>query len=111
MDIQVATAFATMTAPGSTDGYITVADNSPFFPGAEVWLINSAATLRQRAIITDLQDLDRIGVRFWPETAPIVPIYYGRSDCSAFGVGDKICQDAQPVPVDSPNFVKKSFVP
>lgn len=107
---EVPAAGAALTGDGDATGYVTVADNSPFYPGAEAWLSN--ATLNQRVIITDLNGTTKIGVRF---VADVVSnssalMYGSRSSATAFTVasGSRINMPQQLVRVVQPTFSKRS---
>lgn len=97
-------AFALLTMDGDSQGYVTVADNAPFFPGAFAWLFSDTQPSRY-CLITDLQGTTRIGLRFVNEDgsgAGTNAPSYDRSDCSAYLVVDnaKIDMPAQVVPVE-----------
>lgn len=104
--IWVPEAFAALTADGGADGYATVADNSKFCPGAEVFL-SSDLVAGSRGIVTDLVSTNKIGVRLIKEF-PLQPPSYGRSDLSAYKLADnaKISMPGQVVPVNQPSFSK-----
>lgn len=96
--IPVSAVSAAFTANGGADGYVTVASNAAFYPGATVWL-SSTAVASQEAIVSDLSGSTKIGVRFVRAvgTGPS----YGRNDCSAFLAADTamISMPAQVVPI------------
>lgn len=107
--ISIAPAFAAFTANGGTDGYVTVTDNSAFYPGAIIWL-HSTTQAGQQGLITDLVSTTKIGIRFigtFPNQAPT----YGKNDCSAFTTANSasISQESQVVRVN-PSFVKQTQV-
>jgi hypothetical protein len=110
MMINCPTAVAALTANGDATGYITVADASPFYPTARVWLRGNT-TPSKEYIITDIVG-NKIGLREVPETDNIARgtggQSYGRSPVTQWTTADgaKIFQDAQPVKVEFSNFVK-----
>lgn len=95
-------AYAALTGDGTVDGYVTVASNLPFYPGALAWLWSDNAGPTRVKIVSLLGtdkvrlrahgDLNGNDIRVSPE--------YGFMDCSAFLVADdaKINQEAQLVP-------------
>lgn len=109
MDIQVPSAMASLTVDGGTDGYVTVASNAAFYPGAEAWL-RSDTVDGVHCIITDLVSTNKIGLRFVPERGETGPSY-GRNSCSAYHVANnaKIYMPKQLVVVD-PAFNKKTSI-
>lgn len=111
--VQIREAQALLTVSGTNRGWITVADSTLFYPGAEVFLYSTplAGALSQRAIITELGSGGTIGIRFLTE--PLSAPSYGRSDCSAFLTTDAayIFQPAQPCRVEQPTFVKIPVLP
>lgn len=104
--IWVPEAYAAFAGNGGADGYVTVADNSKFYPGAEVFIVSDTVT-GSRGKITDLVSTNKIGVRLLKEF-PLQPPSYGRSDLSAYLLADnaKIDMPAQVVPVNQPSFSK-----
>lgn len=107
MNIQVTEAFAALTGDGDGAGYVTVSDNSKFYPGAQVWLSDDGTAGSQRCIITDLVSTNKIGLRFIG-TAPS----YTRNDVSAWKTAKSaaISQEAQVVRVEQPTFSKKPLL-
>jgi hypothetical protein len=106
--ISVPEASAALTANGGATGYVTVADNTPFYPGCIAWLSNTDA-VNQRCLITDLSGTTLIGIRFLPEeNDPVGKQFsaryqgYGRSNCSAFTVAksSRISMSSQLAPVE-----------
>ena len=99
MDIQIPDATTTFT--GAASGYATVSDNTPFYPGAEVFLCTADnTTIRgQRAIITDLSSTTLIGIRFVNEFPTTVPSYI-KNSLAAFTAGSTIHQPVQTVRVE-----------
>ena len=108
-NVEIPAANAAFSADGDAQGYITVASNAAFYPGAKVWLIKPLGgapfflpLLQQAGIITDLNGATKIGVRFDNPigTGPS----YGRNDCSAFTLADGsyIMQERQLVRVEQP---------
>jgi hypothetical protein len=101
--IEAPAASANCTADGTALGYVTVADNAPFFPGCEAWLKNDNGS--QRCLITDLVSTDQVGLRFLEEEncgSKLQPGHYGRSDCSAYTLltNSRLYMPQQPAPVD-----------
>lgn len=107
MNEYVAEAYAAFTVNGGADGFITVADNTSFYPGAFAW-ISSATQPSRRVQITSLSGATKIGVRFYGDSASgasfDASISYGRSDVSAFLLADAaaINQEGQVVRVVQP---------
>lgn len=113
MNELVAEAFAAFAADGGSDGYITVADNTIFYPGAFAWIVSSLVAAR-RVQVTNLSGATKVGVRFYGDsasgaTAGTSPSY-GRSDVSAYKLADSatLNQEAQAVRVVQPLFGKVS---
>jgi hypothetical protein len=88
----VPAASAALTVDGSADGYVTVADNTVFFKGAQAFLSdgNTAAT---EAVITEIGAAGKVGLRIVTRQAPddnspggLRGPNYGRSDLTAFTV-------------------------
>ena len=104
--IWVPEANAALTADGSATGYITVADNSPFYPSAEAFLYSANVT-GQRVKITELVSTNKIGIRFLGEFPNQVPTY-GKSDCSSLKLADTamISMPGQVVRVEQPTLFK-----
>ena len=103
MDIQVPAAAANLTANGGATGYVTVADNTPFYPGCIAWLSDTDGS--QRCLITDLVGTTLVGLRFLLEENcgyRFQPPSYGRSNCSAYTLAKsaKINMPAQVAPVE-----------
>lgn len=96
-DAPVAT--AAFTADGTSGGYVTVADNSSFYPGATCW-IHSATVDPKQYVITDLVGSTKIGVR------EILPMgsgsRTGRTPISQYAVANsaRIDQEATTVRVE-----------
>lgn len=111
MMINCPTAVAALTVDGASDGYITVADATPFYPTARVWL-KGTATASKEYVITDIAAGNKIGLREVPATDSIARgtggQSYGRSPLTQWTVADaaKIFQDAQPVKVEHSNYSK-----
>jgi hypothetical protein len=106
--IQVPEMSANLSADGSASGYITVVNNSGYYPGCKAWLRNNSGS--QRCLITDLISTDKVGLRFLLEENcgfRLQPGHYGRSDCSAYTVASnsRLSMPAQLAPVD-PLFTK-----
>jgi hypothetical protein len=95
-------AHAAFAADGSADGWVEVADSTPFYPGAHVWLKddNSGA---EEYIITDVDDTTNlIGVRKVLGAAGSGGARYGRTpvDHLTLAQNATIDQESQPVPVE-----------
>ena len=108
--VWIKSAGALLSVSGTTLGWVTVADATPFYPGAEVWL--SGATYgSKRGVIVELGASNTIGIRLLAD-APSAPTY-GKSDLSAFLTTDaaRIDQEAQAVRVDQPVFAKVAVYP
>lgn len=100
---------AALTADGDNTGFVTVASNALFYPGATAFLISTMAP-SQECIITELSGATRIGLRFLNRTdasGRVPGPYFGRNDCSAYKAADSanITQPAQAVRVE-PAFSK-----
>ena len=100
--IFVPDAYAAFTANGGADGYVTVGDNSTFFPSARVWLWSNTVSPLEY-IVTDLVGSTKIGVRKIG-SAPT----YTRTDISTLLLADsaKIAMDGQIVRVEQPTYSK-----
>lgn len=111
--ISVAAASAALSANGVAAGYVTVASNSGFYPGAFAWLTDTTGR-NQRCKITGLNIngvANTIGLRFVsdlndrPVTASGAATgpTYTRSDCSAYTTlnGARIEQEAGVVPLQN----------
>lgn len=100
-----------LTADGTTTGYVTVADTSGFYPGAEAWLSSSAA--QQRVIITEIKSGTQVGVRFVAtEVTNSSALMYGsRSSAAAFttALGSRLDMPQQLVRVIQPSFSKRTL--
>src|SRR5580765_3116098 len=106
MNTWVPEAYAAFSADGTADGYAVVADNSAFYPGAEVY-VNSSTVGGQRAVITDLVSTTKIGIRFVAEYPAKVPTY-GRSPMDGYTLAHSatISMPGQVVRVEQPTFSK-----
>ena len=113
MMINCPSAVAPITGDGTSDGYITVMDTSPFYPSARVWL-GSGTQSPKEYVITDVTPANMIGLREIPvdvagNQRPMPGGWqYGRTPLSQWLVSDstKIFQDAQPVRVEHSNYAK-----
>jgi hypothetical protein len=114
-NIQIPQAVAAFAADGGADGFITVADNTPFYPGATVFLVDNNG-LSQECVITKLSGATKIGVRFTngpkADGSPARGYNYGRNPCDAFTLanGSRIMQDSQLCPVEHTTVVKKILI-
>ena len=94
MNEWVKAASAAFATNGGADGYFTVVDSAPFYPGAFAWLSDTDAGSEKHVQITEvISATNKIGVRFVPdnEFAPNSPVglmapNYGRSNISAYTV-------------------------
>lgn len=113
MMINCPTAVAALSADGDATGYITVADATPFYPTARVWL-TSALVAAKEYVITDIASGGKIGLREIPvdaagnQNGKPGGWQYGRTPVNQWLVTDsaKIHQEAQPVRVEHSNYVK-----
>jgi hypothetical protein len=100
MDILTFATHAALTADGTSKGFVTVADNSQFLVGAQLWL-NASGQPAVRCIITDQEsDGVTIGLRFITSF-----INYGRSDLSAYTVAASATLDMDEQVVPEPAFL------
>ena len=95
---------AVLVAAGGTDGFVEVADNSGFYPGANAFL-RSAVPGGQLCLIVTRRGTQFVGLRFIPEgkddpkmlgkggTIPWPS--FGLSSCAAYPAGSVLSQDAQ----------------
>jgi hypothetical protein len=99
-NIWVPEAYAALTVNGSATGYITVADNTLFYPTAEV-VISSATEPGRKAVITDLVGTTQIGLRYLQDF-PAQNNRYGRDSMAIFHIADQavVCQPGQIVRVN-----------
>lgn len=98
-------AHAALSADGDAQGYVTVADATPFYPGALVWLY-AAAVGSKEYIITDIAAGGKIGLR---EVLPMNGgARYGRTPVTQWLVADDatINQTPQTVDVELSNLAK-----
>lgn len=96
----VAAAQAVISVNGTAAGYITVADNTPFYVGAIVNLSNG--TLAVEMVICEIASGGKIGLRKSNQSGaydagmrPLAGRNYGRSDCTQFTTAYTIYQDRQ----------------
>ena len=92
MSIEIAAASAATTATGTTDGYVTVADAAPFYPGATVF-----ANGKEYTIVDVLEATNEIGLRLKKDRYGGVT--YGRTSVSDIALGTVLSQPRQLVPV------------
>lgn len=105
---QVPQITAILTAVGGADGYVSVASNEGFFPGAFAWL-NDGVDM-QYVQIAELVGPTKIGIRFWPvsqddpklRTGTVTYPNFGRNTCAAFAAGARLTQHSQVAPVKAP---------
>ena len=111
--IVIAAAGAALTANGGSDGFVTVASNALFYPGATLYLSSSTVAGRL-CLVTELSSTDKVGLRFIDKTTtsgiPAGP-QYGRDDCSAYLTANnaRIDQPQQTCRVNA-NFTKIDHV-
>ena len=98
-------AHAALSANGDAAGYVTVADATPFYPGARVWLLSNTQASKEY-VITDIASGNKIGLRECLERSG--GARYGRTPVSQWLTADsaKISQEPQTVDVELSNFVK-----
>ncbi len=101
-NIQVPAARADLSSDGSL-GYVSVADNTPFYPGCIAWLQDDDGS--QRCLIVKLEGSDKIWLRFLPEENQGIKFPQprdGYSDCTSYTTAksSRIYQEAQLAPVD-----------
>lgn len=84
----------TLTAPGDTNGYATVADTSGFHKGAYVWLHSTIGGTSIRCGITEVVSHTVVRLNEAPDPNRNVPDY-GGADLSSYIAGDIIFQHAQ----------------
>ena len=80
--IWVPEAFAVFSSNGTSAGFAVVADNSAFYPGAEVYVVSDTIAGR-RGIITELSSTTGIGIRFVADGKAQVPVY-GKDSMAAY---------------------------
>ena len=91
----VGAASAALTADGTADGYITVADNTPFYKGADCFLAKAGSQVE--VIITEIAAAGKIGLQLKRAYGVLNSPNYGRSDMSAYtlAAGWSIFQPSQ----------------
>lgn len=91
-----------LTAQGGTDGFVTVADASGYYAGADGWLQNPAdPDNAQHVLITEVVSAtNKVGVRFLDLPQNRGGATYTRSDASAFPSGSKLFMGSQVVRVE-----------
>lgn len=90
MGRDVPAASAALTVDGTADGYVTVADNSVFYKGAQAFL-NAAGRSGVEVVVTEIAAGGKVGLRVLTRTphdgSPgLKPPSYGRSGLTAFTV-------------------------
>lgn len=103
----------TLTADGDTNGYVTVAANDNYYPGAKVWLADNGTAGNAEFVVTDLKGSTKIGLRKLPTFGVNAQgPQYGRSDVSAWTVanGTTISQRATVVRVELSNITKVPLI-
>lgn len=86
------------TSPGTSNGYVEVDSNSPFYyVGAVITIVNDDQSNSSQGEITDLSGSTLIGIRLDNETNP----GYGRSDMSGYDTGATLTILNQATNVDS----------
>lgn len=109
MDILIGESLVALTVSGTTGGWITVADNTPFYPGA-LCNIFGTTTAGKTCLILQLSSTTLVQLQFLPTfgvtgAAPT----YGANDMSAYTTTDTAYVNipAQLAPVQSANPVTK----
>jgi len=97
-------ASALLTADGGTDGFVSVADATPFWTGAKVWL-KSATEDSKQYTITEING-SWIGLQI--VRGPYGGAVYTRTDVSEYHLADgaKIFSEGQIVPAELTNLRK-----
>lgn len=107
--INTPTAIDSITVDGTAAGYVTVADNTKYYPRAHVWLTNDD-DLPVEYVITDLVGTTKIGLQAVPLSKDANlgrymtgSAIYTRSSAVAWTVAkhSKIAQDRQVVTVEN----------
>lgn len=83
--ISIAPAGAAATADSTAAGVVTVADTSPFYPGAQAWLSSDSAN--KRVLIAKVLSATTMQLRILPDddsAANAVGPSYGFSNLAAF---------------------------
>lgn len=111
--IEVPATSAALSADGDAQGYVTVASNANFYPGATAWLTSNTQPAKY-CKITDLSGATKIGLRFINEkttSGAFVGPSYIRNSCAAYLVADgaRIDMEASVVPVEA-SFSKKAAI-
>jgi hypothetical protein len=95
--ILVARASTVTTAPGSADGYFTVASNAAFqYPGAIVAITKSDGSLPRQCIIINLSGTTKVGLQFFDGTRSP---RYNKDSLAAYDTGSALIMEAQVVSV------------
>jgi hypothetical protein len=102
--IFVKPASALLTADGGTDGYVSVADATPFWTGAKVWLKSSLVDGKQYTIT----EVDGSWIGLQIVHAPYGGAVYTRTDVSEYLLADsaRIYSEGQIVPAELTNLRK-----
>lgn len=102
MSSQAYEAFSnTLTAPGGSNGILTVTSTIGFRVGAYGWLRNPATLLCERVRIQSIPGATTVGVTFLPKNAQDITSNrvpypnYGRNDCSDFDTGSTLSMPTQ----------------
>jgi hypothetical protein len=100
-------AFAALSADGNADGYVTVASNEAFYPGARVWLLSNVVASKEY-LVTNLSGATLIGLREVRDRDG--GHRYGRTPVTQWKVAEAatISQEAQVVDVELANLTKVS---
>jgi hypothetical protein len=88
-------ASAAITVNGTADGYITVADNTPFIKGATAFIApTNGSAPGTEVLITEIASGGKIGIRVKPTLGVEYRPNYGRSSCTAFTTSYTIYQQS-----------------
>lgn len=105
-----------LTGDGDVHGYVTVASNVPYYPGALVWL-HGTTTAPLQFIVVNLSSTTKVGLRAvldpTSNSARAAGPQYGRSDVSAFTMSDgaRISQEPSTVRVENADISKVGLIP
>lgn len=110
--IEASAATAALSANGSADGTITVADTTIFYPGATAWLSNSTPA-NKRVLILKIVDSTHLKAKAILDSGSDATNlnYLGGSDFTAFttALGARLSMPRQVVAID-PSFSKHNLI-
>jgi hypothetical protein len=102
-----------LSGNGDSAGYVTVASNAKYYPGAKVWLRSSTQESKQY-IVTDLNGTTKIGLREVLDSGDNTKRgpQYGRTPLTQWLTADgaQICQEPSTVAVEW-DHVKQPLIP